>query len=330
MFKLTIRVILLLLWLISIVYVYGLGGLAGMYAPQLVERSAKLAAPIGIYLAGSSSARPCPENPSACGFIDTTMKQERDCRIFQSPNPRHAVLFTFGQSNSANAARDSYIAGDQVVNFNYHDGKCYHAADPLLGPDGDRGSVWGAVADKLIASGEYDKVLIVPFGIGGTEIARWAPGGDLHVRVEAAAQQLLSQSIEATHVLWHQGESDSSSLEKRMSSTKFYVDKFAALVTAIREYGIDAPIYPAVATHCGDHENGGNEENEAIRKAQKSLPGLLAGVLPGPDTDSIMGDWYRHDGCHFTHLGIDRHAQLWVEALLSKAPPQRRSSSDIE
>ena len=45
--------------------------------------------------------------------------------------------------------------------------------------------------------------LIVPIGIGGTELAQWVPGGDLHARVEGTGELLRRLGIRPTHVLWH-------------------------------------------------------------------------------------------------------------------------------
>ena len=268
-----------------------------------------------VMLPAGPAARPCDvDDPTTCGFADTGGRQEVACEAFAGDDPDRAVLFAFGQSNSANAARDRYVPVHEIVNFNPHDGRCYRAEDPLLGPDGFAGAVWGRVADELVHAGLYRQVLIAPIGIGGTELARWTPGGDLHVRVEATAGMLASLGIRPTHVVWHQGESDMFA----GTSTEDYVRQFSALAASLGALGVDAPIFPAVATRCyfqdameAEYARGARR----IRAAQADLPRQIPNVFPGPDTDAISGDRFRPDGCHFTAKGIAAQARLWVEAL---------------
>lgn len=302
--------VLLSLWAISLSYVYGLGGLAGMHAPSLVEESAQRALPLAGMLM-RSGAPVCSEDPVGCGQVDPGERQAVSCEEFTTANAtsRHAVLFVFGQSNSANAGRDRYVAGPDVLNFNYHDGKCYPAIDPLLGPNGEGGSVWGVLGDQLIAGQDYDKVLIVPLGIGGTAIDRWAPGGDLHARIKATTESLDRAGVAPTHVLWHQGESDSGA---NPTAPEVYTEKFKAMVAALRDYGIDAPVFPAIATRCN------SEGNDGIRAAQRALPDTVEGVLPGADTDALVGKRFRHDDCHFNHVGMQYHAALWRDAIKAR------------
>jgi hypothetical protein len=229
------------------------------------------------------------------------------CKPFTAPNPRHAILLTFGQSNSANFGETRYSAGDGVVNFNLHDGRCYRTEDPLFGADGDGGSVWGRLGDRLVASGAFDRVLVVPFGIGGTALREWTTGGRLHPRVAYAARQLQLAHIEPTHVLWHQGEDDA----RDKTSYEDYISMFSALVGALRSYGVDAPVFPAVASIC---KNLGSDE---IRSAQRALPRLLEGVYPGPDTDSLSDMRDRYDFCHFSERGLERHAALWEASIMA-------------
>jgi hypothetical protein len=40
------------------------------------------------------------------------------------------------------------------------------------------------------------------------------------------------------------------------------------------------------------------------------------GTRNGPDSDLIISDTDRYDGCHLTSLGLDRFAEAWVEALI--------------
>ncbi|HEY6131371.1 MAG TPA: sialate O-acetylesterase, partial [Halioglobus sp.] len=234
-------------------------------------------------------------------------RRSASCEPFTTLNARNAILFTFGQSNSANFGETRYTASENVINFNVHDGKCYVSEDPLFGPDGDTGSVWGRLGDKLIASGVFDHVLLVPFGIGGTTIREWTVNGRLHSRVQFAARQLQLAGIQPTHILWHQGESDA--LVGTAASE--YNEMFGALVKSLRDYGIDAPVFPAVASICDDLGS------DTIRTAQRALPARIAGVYPGPDTDSLSDMRDRFDYCHFSERGLLAHAVLWKEAILT-------------
>ena len=305
------RLAFLVLWGVSIVYVYGFGALAGMFAPQMAEKSMARSAKVLTLFMGDYE--PCQGTPVLeCGFQDTTGRREVDCADYQGPG--RAVLMTFGQSNSANAGRDRYIPVGDVANFNFHDGRCYRAEDPLLGPDAKGGSVWGVLADKLIARGDYERVLIAPFGIGGSSLAQWQADGFLHPVLQAATTAVRDHAIVPTHVLWHQGEADTG----QGTSEEDYFRMFASLLGHLRDKGIDAPVYPAVATHCQmpmmEPEADYRERQDRVRAAQQRLP-ELPGVRPGPDTDTIQGALYRHDNCHFNARGMQAHAELWLEKL---------------
>ena len=102
-----------------------------------------------------------------------------------------------------------------------------------------------------------------------------------------------------------------------------YVAQFGALVTSLAALGIDAPVFPAVATHCYVEDElrvTFMASAARIRRAQASLPARMPNVWPGPDTDTIVGPRFRNDGCHFNYQGIDAHARLWVRALREAAP----------
>lgn len=282
---------------------YGLGAVVGKYRPDLARPYSDWAL-----------AMVLPFLPLYCDVEDVTTcgvskpdRPAQPCEPFTAGNGRHAVLFTFGQSNSANFGQTRHTASDKVLNFNIHDGKCYPAEDPLQGADGDGGSVWGLVGDALIASGAFDQVLIVPFGIGGTSIADWTAGGRLHPRVAFAARQLARAGITPTHVLWHQGENDA----RRRTPAAEYTRMFKALVDALRSYGIDAPVFPAVATLCEDLGS------DTLRAAQRALPEHVAGVYPGPDTDTLSDMRHRFDYCHFSQQGLQAHARLWTDSILA-------------
>lgn len=242
------------------------------------------------------------------GFNDPSGRAPVDCHSFDKP--RTAILLTLGQSNAASEGEGGYVPGPGVFNLNFLDGRCYVARDPLLGTTGNGGSPWTRLADKLIASGHYDQVLIVPIAVGGTGIARWAKGGDLHPRIARAEAALRSAGLHATHVLWHQGENDA----RRMAKDE-YVQQFGSVLQGLRDAGIDAPVFVAVATICG------NRGSDAIRAAQREIPRRFANVLAGPDTDRIDRLRWRRDGCHFSAEGLDHHAEAWRRVIAGDPEP---------
>jgi hypothetical protein len=245
-----------------------------------------------------------------CGYDETRDREPVDCARFASDAARSAVLLTAGQSNAANYGQLPIAPRDGVFNFNWFDGRCYRARDPLLGPDGNGGSVWTRLGDLLVTRGQYDQVLIAPVAVGGSALRRWIPGGDLHSRIVDAKLRLDDAGIRVTHVLWHQGERDSS-LD---TPPDHYIAQFGAFVAGLRELGIDAPIYPAVATACG------GPGRESIRSAQKALPERYPAVHAGPDTDALDRFEHRYDACHFSDAGLDAHARLWLDAVWPGAP----------
>ena len=106
-------------------------------------------------------------------------------------------------------------------------------------------------------------------------------GGELHVRVEKTARMLANVGIRPTHVLWHQGESDVVA----DTPPAEYVAQFGALVASLAALGIDAPVFPAVATHCYFEDElrvTYLASAERIRRAQTSLPERIPNVWTGP------------------------------------------------
>jgi hypothetical protein len=240
--------------------------------------------------------------PQPGDFLDTSKKTEVDCETIKGP--RTMVALVFGQSNSANHGETPYTPKRNVYNF--YDGKCYVAADPLLGATGTGGSVWSRLGDMLIEQGMYDNVLFVPVGVGGTPIRRWTTNGDLQRRIFEAYGPLKKKGFKITHMLWHQGEAD------RVEKTKKddYEKMFMAMLDDIRKHGIDAPIYVAVATMCGSAP-----ESFEIQQAQRELVNTSLKIYPGAFSDEIKSIEDRHDACHFSSAGMLKHANMWLNAI---------------
>lgn len=233
------------------------------------------------------------------------MREEKD--LFQVSQRNLMVALVFGQSNSANYGETRHQSQPQILNF--YDGKVYTAVDPLLGADGTGGSVWTRLGDKLIASGLYETVIFVSIGVGGTEIARWAPEGDLHSRILKAIVDTQNAGLEITHLFWHQGESDAYTLN---TARETYQQHFQQMLASIRNRGVSAPIYVCVATRFAEMPR-----HAEIRAAQLGLVNN-EDIFLGPDTDPL-GHEYRYDGAHFSTKGLEKFADLWKDILVLHA-----------
>ena len=203
-------------------------------------------------------------------------------------------MFTFGQSNSANALEKKYDNSDARI-INYFNGKCYVAKDPLLGPDGNGGSQWVATAQKLMVSGNYDYVVINAFGVGGTSIKRWSFDGELVSRYQT---KIKTQYI-PTHFLWHQGEADVN-----MDPAE-YASRLTNIIQTAQTAYPSAKFYVSKASYCL------NRSSAEIRGAQASVVNNIS-VFQGPNTDEILDRW---DNCHLSAVGQDRASTLWAGLL---------------
>lgn len=214
------------------------------------------------------------------------------------------VALAFGQSNSANYGETRYDSTENVYNFSR--GKVYLAADPLVGAEGINGSVWTRLGDKLIKNNLFQNVIFVPIGVGGSTISQWSPGGVLYKRLINNIRHAKKSGLKFTHLLWHQGETDNNPLQ---TSKEKYQYHFKRMLESIRKEGVDAPIYISIASISNHSYNINND----ISKAQRELINNRD-RLPGPNTDTL-GLNYRYDGIHFSSQGLDKYANLWLNAL---------------
>jgi Carbohydrate esterase, sialic acid-specific acetylesterase len=224
-----------------------------------------------------------------------------------SPGPASAVILGLGQSNIANECDPSalYDPKGHVYNFNFFDGKCYVAKDPLLGASIDRSNVLTRLGDLLVERGNYQSVLLVPIAHGGTFVSEWAPGGRMFPRLQWTLEQLRDRQIKLTHIAWQQGEAEAG---EPNPDPEEWMRHFTAMAGAIRMAGTDARIYVAQCTVCC------NDPNEQVRTAQRQVVNPAAGILPGPDID-LIGREERYDGCHLSAAGLRHAAELWYAAL---------------
>lgn len=242
--------------------------------------------------------------------------------------PRTAVIVVAGQSYAANmpftdpdAYVSQYTPRGAVSQLNVFDGNFYAAADPLLGTSGVGGSMWTRMADRLIQSGKYDSVVLVPLAVGGSSVHDWQPGGSLFRKLELAFRELQTAGgLAPTHFIWEQGVADS------VSDPNAYASALFSMFGTLRSHGMTAPIYMNVNSESGGTvaPDPGVAAKQAAFGAEQSLiatsyPGL--GIFQGVNFNQQPG-LYTPDG-HFTSAGLDYFASEWtslIDGIATVAP----------
>jgi Carbohydrate esterase, sialic acid-specific acetylesterase len=190
----------------------------------------------------------------------------------------------------------------------------YTAKDPLIGTTGKGGSVWTRLGDKLIDSGLYNKVILIPIAIDGSAIERWVSGGYCFERLEQTLKTLDSLHIRLTHIFWHQGETDNV----LNTSKAKYKEHLGAILQTLRKYQ-SADFYVSIASYHPVPIAKPLGVDNVIRDAQKEFINENKGVLVGPDTDTLIHAIHRHDSVHFSDFGMSLFAQQWLNAMLNKS-----------
>jgi hypothetical protein len=226
---------------------------------------------------------------------------ERAC---EPVSDRTAVIVVHGQSNAANYGNTRYSAREAVDNFNPSSGKCFAAADPLLGTDGAGGNFATRLGDILIQAGRYDRVILVPIAVEGASLS--VLNNEQAGRIDNAISKLRAARLTPTHFLFQQGEKDAM----LTTTQEQYVSLLHRIVTRFRAAGFEAPFYLSRSSKCDiiDPNN-----RAAVRAGQLTAISDQLNIRPGPDTDMIGNDGRNpHDGCHMNELGTLSNAALWA------------------
>ncbi|MBY3180181.1 sialate O-acetylesterase [Rhizobium laguerreae] len=296
-----------------------------------------LAALIAVYFLGGMSARhqifPWPQlsalkkmvggekvaAPSRYTFDDKERligDESKTLVTCPAQTDRTAVLLILGQSNAANYGgqrhRSNY--GARVVNA--FDKRCFIAASPLLGSTNTRGEFWTLLANNLIASGQNDNVILAPLAYSGSEVARWAAGGDFNPVLVDTVKKLQDSGYRITNVLWVQGEADLVI----GTPAEAYQERFMSMVDTLRQHGVEAPVYISTASKCLEPSNGGFKEHipdNAVVRAQLALSKSGHGIREGVNSDALLDGDDRYDDCHFGATGGEKVSRAWLNLLRS-------------
>lgn len=223
-------------------------------------------------------------------FNDTFGRTPRNLVI--NTGIRNLVLIVAGQSNRQAVAATPYVPtnASAVDNFNIMDGAIYPYVDPPLGssymltaiPGGGPGHVGGRIADKFITNGIFDRVIVVPIGIGGSVIADWATGGRLQDKFCVTMARLAARGITpaTTNVTfavdWGQGESDNG-----VTSQANYQTRFGQMYARLQACGFVGRFFISKESWLA------NTVDANIQSAQAALVNNPNGLYAGADADSI-------------------------------------------
>jgi len=225
---------------------------------------------------------------------------ERPCGLVTR---RTAIIIVHGQSNAANFGSARHTAREAVDNLDPASGKCFAAADPLLGADGLGGSFATHLGDILIQAGRYDRVVLVPIARGGASLAFLNDEG-AELTTNAIAK-LKAAGLTPTHILFQQGERDAV----MTTTAEQYAALLHELVKRFRAAGFDAPFYVSRSAKCDD---AGPKNTAAVRAGQLAAVDAALNIRPGPDTDTIGNEGRSSDGCHMNEIGTIANAALWA------------------
>jgi hypothetical protein len=297
-----------LLCVIGAVAVYLVGAESALHwrfpIPQLYE------------LKQSIFPRAVPETRYSADEVGRLISDEsKTAAACPKPTDRTAVLVVLGQSNAANYGGQRYRSRHGAKLVNYIDGRCFIAASPLLGSSGTKGEYWTEVGNGLIDSGKFDQVVLAPVTLSGSEVLRWARGGDLNAVLKQALSSLQQSHYTPTYILWHQGEMDAV-IE---TAEHDYRDRFLSMVDTIRGSGVTAPIYVSTTSKCLEPSNGAKKTHAAdnpVVRAQAALPDSTKEIRAGVNSDALLDEDDRYDDCHLGGSGEEKIAREWTSILL--------------
>jgi len=219
------------------------------------------------------------------------------------------VCFTIGQSNAADYGKGIYTCKNKEI-YNYYKGELYKAKEPLLGSDGDGSSVWTRVADRLIDSGLFKKVIIIPCAIGSTSVLSWSEG-DSKKKLLSTLDYIAKDSIRITHVFWLQGETDNVD----QTTTGQYKKRLNDVIDIFRTHNILAPFYVSITSYVPFGNDNPFGINLNITNAQHQIIAESKNVKEGPNTDSINLGYYRIQDVHYSEKGLDLLADKWFQKI---------------
>lgn len=229
------------------------------------------------------------------------------------------VYLLMGQSNMAGRDRrtlDAQVDDPRVLALNA-DGQWVVARDPLHPKQGrtEPGVGPGIPFARAMAAADPKVTIgLVPCAVGGTSLNSWLKGAE-HYEAALKRARLAQESGTIAGVLWHQGESDTSS--QKYAET--YAPRLAKMLKDLRQ-DLGRPELPIVVGQIGDFLSAEKYPFAGqVRDGILQVPGLVPHV--GYADSAGLGD--KGDKLHF-----DAAAEQELGARFAKAMQELQKTQE--
>jgi hypothetical protein len=223
-----------------------------------------------------------------------------------------AVIMLFGDSTPSNVVNSLYTPAQSLnQNFNVYNGGLYSTAEPLLGcninsANLSSGSYFSRVADNLRSAGTFSRVVLAPFGVGGSLFADYAAGGAINGRIAAAWKRVQAAGLDTGHVYWYFqcGANDKNAGVSQASATA----SLNSVISTIRGLSSANIFIPT-------HSNFGLATSAAIQAAQAAVIDNVS-IFTGGNLDSLAGSAANYwDNTHYNATGAAAAATIAANAI---------------
>lgn len=220
------------------------------------------------------------------------------------------IFLLAGQSNMA--GRGDLAQVEPIVDSEIHmfrDGRWQPAREPLHNTKPERDAVGLGMSFAVeVRRLHPDWALgLVPCAVGGTRLARWEKGADLHQNTVAIMQEALAAGTFAG-VLWHQGEGDGH----EAADAATYLERLVRMIADLRS-ALGAPSVPFILGELGRFMPG-HPSFPHIGPVLAAIP-MVPSRVPHCAVVSSEGLEHRGDRLHFNARALRdfgfRYARIW-------------------
>lgn len=227
------------------------------------------------------------------------------------PPPAETLLIIAGgQSNAGNFVSERTPAVAKANTYTLFEGRCFLAQDPMLGADGDQGSLWPSLGAAL-SQHLGRPIMFIAAAAGGTRYRDWIdPHASYLPRLRAQIEAATGLGYHPSVVIWHQGEADTIA-----GATAAEVEQdLGSLAREILQIAPSSLFYLYQVSRCvGPKRVTSSQE---VKDGQARVAAADHRIVLGFDTDTLDEN-YRWDKCHFNKFGRDEIVMATTRDIVS-------------